>query len=517
MRLHRFSVLLLPLFAAACGPSFSASPPASPAPSVAADAAVEAAAALITAETVRRHVEYLASDELRGRDTPSPGLERAATYLADQFRALGLTPMGDDGSFIQRWPFQDTRLDLQAIRFDVRAHGTTSSLRYAEDFFVLPSRADSVVAAAVFAGTIEPEAPLPAEARGQFVVFFVADTAGQLWQQRLSAGLQASFQAGVAGVIAILDPDFSQELIGQIASEVQGQVPPFPVFGVRYAAGRELLQHGGVDLGALRGRTGSLTPVNGVTIAVRTPISSGSEMVPNVVAVLPGSDPQLHSEYIVYSAHFDHVGVGAPDAAGDSIYNGADDNASGTTAVLEAARAFAALERRPARSIMFVMVSGEEKGLLGSLYFVEHPPVPVTQMIANINADMVGRNAPDTVVAIGQDYSDLGATVQRIARRHPDLGLVVAPDLWPQEQLFFRSDQFSFLTKEVPALFFTTGLHEQYHQPSDQAHLIDNDKLARISRLIFLLGHEIAAAPQRPQWDPAGLAEVRRLTGGGRE
>jgi hypothetical protein len=514
MRVHGAPLALLTLFLAACGPALSAPPAVTPAPAVVGNSAIQAAAASITAEAIRRHVEFLASDELRGRDTPSPGLERAATYLADQFRAMGLNPMGDDGSFIQRWPFEDTRLDLQAMRFDARAHGTSASLRYGEDFFVLPSQADSVVAEAVFIGTITPGAPLPPEARGRFVVFFVPDTVAQMWQQRLSAGLQASFQAGVAGVIAILDPDFNPELIGQIAHEVQGQVPPFPVFGVRYGAGRDVLRHAGIDLDAVRDRTGSATPVDGVTIAVRTPIVSTSEMVPNVVAVLQGSDPQLRNEYVVYSAHFDHVGVGAPDAAGDSIYNGADDNASGTSALLEAARAFAALERRPARSVMFVMVSGEEKGLLGSLYFVDHPPVPVAQMVANINADMIGRNAPDTVVAIGQEYSDLGATVQRIASRHSDLGLVVAPDLWPQEQLFFRSDQFSFLRKEIPALFFTTGLHEQYHQPSDQAHLIDNDKLARITRLIFLLGHEVANAPLRPQWDADGLAEVRRLTGG---
>jgi hypothetical protein len=516
MRIRRFSTVLLALLVAACGSTMPVAQTAAPAPA-AADAALDAAARLITAETVRRHVEFLASDELMGRDTPSPGLEKAAEYLADQFSAMGLTPMGDDGSFIQRWPFQDARLDQQALRFEVRAHGTTTALQYGSDYFVLPSRADSVVAGAVYAGQARPGVSLGADAHGRFVVFFVADTAGQVWQQNLSAALQAAFQAGVAGVIAVLDPDFEQSLIAQIAHEVQGQVPPFPVFGIRYAPGRDMLAHGGIDLDAMRARTDALAmPVNGVTIAVRTPIGSSSEMVPNVIAVLPGSDPELRDEYVVYSAHFDHVGVGAPDATGDSIYNGADDNASGTTAVLETARAFASLERRPARSIMFVMVSGEEKGLLGSMYFVEHPPVPVRQMVANINADMVGRNAPDTVVAIGQEHSDLGATVQRVARSNPDLGLTVAPDLWPEEQLFFRSDQFSFVRKEIPAIFFTTGLHDQYHQPSDQAHLIDNDKLSRISRLLFFVGHEIASAPQRPRWTPEGLAEVRRLTGGGR-
>jgi Zn-dependent M28 family amino/carboxypeptidase len=235
--------------------------------------------------------------------------------------------------------------------------------------------------------------------------------------------------------------------------------------------------------------------------------------VPNVVAYLPGSHPTLRDEYVVYSAHFDHVGVGTPDMDGDSIYNGADDNASGTSAVLAIARAFASLDRAPARSVMFVMVSGEEKGLLGSRHFVEHPPVPVNRMVANINADMVGRNAPDTVVAIGQDYSTIGALVQDVAARHPELGLVVAPDLWPDEQLFFRSDHFSFAARGVPAIFFTTGLHEQYHRPGDVVELIDEDKLARIAQLLFRIGLDIAERPERPEWTDEGRANVPRVPG----
>jgi Zn-dependent M28 family amino/carboxypeptidase len=182
--------------------------------------------------------------------------------------------------------------------------------------------------------------------------------------------------------------------------------------------------------------------------------------------------------------------------------------------VIEIAEAFAALTDKPARSVMFVLVSGEEKGLLGSAAFVQNPPVPTTQMVANINIDMVGRNAPDTVVAIGQDYTSLGPTVQSVARRHADLRLVVAPDLWPEEQLFFRSDHFSFAVKQVPAIFFTAGLHEQYHKPSDEANLIDNDKVARVAQLLFRVAHELARTPAKPQWTPEGLAEMRRRTGG---
>jgi Zn-dependent M28 family amino/carboxypeptidase len=514
MRFHALASVALTVTFAACS---TALPPQAPTPATGAALAaeIEAAAALITAERVRGHVEFLASDELRGRDTPSPGLEAAAGYISDQFRALGLQPAGDDGSFIRRWPLEERRLDLDGLRLQVRAPAGTATLSFAEDFFVLPSMRDSVVGVPLFAGAVRPGAQLGAAASGRIVAFFLPDTLSPAWQTGISAALQASFQAGAAGVIIVLDPDFPAQSIAQLAREVQGQVPPFPVFGIRYDAARTMFRHAGIDLDAVRNRTdGALTPLTGVTVATRTPIVTTSAMAPNVVAVLPGSDAALRDEYVVYSAHFDHVGVGAPDATGDSIYNGADDNASGTSAVLEAARAFAALQSRPPRSVMFVMVSGEEKGLLGSMAFVQNPPVPVAQMVANINADMVGRNAPDTVVAIGQDYSNLGRLVQEVARANRQLGLVVAPDLWPEEQLFFRSDHFSFAARGIPAIFFTTGLHPDYHQPSDQAHLIDNDKLSRIARLLFRLGHEIATAPTRPEWTPEGREALRRATGG---
>jgi Zn-dependent M28 family amino/carboxypeptidase len=518
MRFHRAGTILLSLAIAACAAAPPGAAPVTPSPvaTTAAATGVDAAAALITAASVQRHVEFLASDELLGRDTPSPGLEAAAEYLVAELRGLGLRPAGDDGSFIQRFPFEDRRLDTEAVLLEVRAAGTATRLAYADEYFVLPSLRDSVVGEPLFAGAVRPGMALGPAAAGRVVAFFVPDTVGQAWQMNVSAGLQAAFQAQAAGVIIVLDPAFPARTIAQLAHELQGQVPPFPVFGVRYDAARAMFRAAGTDLDAARARTdGALVPLAGVTVAMRTPIDSRAVMVPNVVAVLPGSDPALRDEYVVYSAHFDHVGVGAPDATGDSIYNGADDNASGTSAVLEAARAFAALDRAPARSIMFVFVSGEEKGLLGSMYFVEDPPVPVAQMVANINADMVGRNAPDSIVAIGQDYSTLGPTVQRVARANPGLGLVVAPDLWPEEQLFFRSDHFSFAAKEIPAIFFTSGLHEDYHRPSDQAHLIDSDKLSRVARLLFRVGHDVAENRARPEWTAEGLAEVRRATGGG--
>ncbi len=230
---------------------------------------------------------------------------------------------------------------------------------------------------------------------------------------------------------------------------------------------------------------------------------------PNVVAILAGSDPELRNEYVVFSAHMDHVGVGRPDASGDSIYNGADDDASGTAAVIEIAEAFASLEEAPPRSTVFLLVSGEERGLLGSRAYADDPPEPVAsgRMVANLNMDMVGRNWPDTIVAIGKEHSDLGATLERVNAAHPELGMTAIDDLWPEENFYFRSDHFNFARNGVPVLFFFNGTHEDYHRPSDEPELIDNEKAARLARLVFHLGLEIASAEDPPQWNP----ESRRM------
>ncbi|HUE96261.1 MAG TPA: M28 family metallopeptidase [Longimicrobiaceae bacterium] len=232
---------------------------------------------------------------------------------------------------------------------------------------------------------------------------------------------------------------------------------------------------------------------------------------PNVAAVVRGSDPQLRNEYVVLSAHFDHVGIGVP-VNGDSIYNGADDNGTGTAALLEVAQTFARLPEPPRRSILFLHVSGEEHGLLGSEWFSDNPTVPLDRIVANINVDMIGRNSPDSIVVIGQAYSSLGEVVHRANRENPALGLTVSDDPWPRERFFFRSDHYNFARKGIPAVFFFAGVHEDYHRPSDHVEKIDTDKVARVTRLIFHTVESIANSAQRPRWDPAGLAEVRRLT-----
>ena len=235
------------------------------------------------------------------------------------------------------------------------------------------------------------------------------------------------------------------------------------------------------------------------------------ETAPNVVAVLPGSDPELADEYVVYSAHMDHVGVRSPDGERtDSVWNGADDNASGTVTLMEVAEAMASMEPadRPRRSMMFLWVSGEERGLLGSAAFAQNPSVPVTSMVANFNVDMVGRNWTDTIVAIGKEHSDLGTTMNRVNDANPEIGMTAIDDIWPDENFYRRSDHFNFARRGVPVLFFFNGTHEDYHQETDEVEKLDTEKMARIGRLLLLLGVEVGNADDRPQWDPDSYASI---------
>ncbi|MGH7535798.1 MAG: M20/M25/M40 family metallo-hydrolase, partial [Gemmatimonadales bacterium] len=206
------------------------------------------------------------------------------------------------------------------------------------------------------------------------------------------------------------------------------------------------------------------------------------------------------AEHLVYSAHLDHIGL-SPGRA-DSINNGADDNASGVAGLLEIAEAFARGGPRPRRSLLFFVPSGEEKGLWGSGYFVERPTVPLDRLVADINQDLVGRNWPDSVIAVGPELGSLGGTLARVVAAHPELRMHPLADRWPEERIFYRSDHYSFARKGVPVLFFTSGTHPDYHQPTDVADRIDTEKQARLTRLLYYLGAEVANDPERPRWWP---------------
>lgn len=260
------------------------------------------------------------------------------------------------------------------------------------------------------------------------------------------------------------------------------------------------LQPGGTDQQdecVVRGIAGSLCPYLQWFYAM----PEDTALAVNVIARLPGSDPSLRAEHLVIGAHFDHVGIRTP-IAGDSIYNGADDNGSGTSAVLELAEAFANLDTAPRRSVLFVLFSGEERGLLGSRYFTGSAEAPIGNVAAMINLDMIGRNWTDRVAAIYQLDSDIFERADRVADAHPELNMALLTDPWPGENLVNRSDQAPFIQYGIPVLFLTSGLHEDYHQPTDEADRLDYEKTARLTRLIFWIGWEFAEADEPPGFLP---------------
>ena len=467
------------------------------------------AAATITPQDVAKRIQFLASDDLRGRDTPSPGLEKAAEYIAAEFKSFGLKPGGDAGGYMQRWPFKVAKVDATSIQAELRG-AAPRKLTYAKEFFVIPSTTVDSVTADVVWGGVAGANSVPASTFGKKFVGFLIEGAmpDSAWESKLQAAFTTAMGAGAAGVMFILDPGFQEAFIGIVAQMASGQNAPMPIVAVSYAAADEWAKSLNVNLATARAATTADALGKGA-LFLRTSAGGVTHQVPNVVGILEGSDPTLKKTYVVYSAHMDHVGVGAPDATGDSIYNGADDDASGTSAVLEIAQAFASMQTRPKRSIIFLLVSGEEKGLYGSAHFVANPPVPVKQIVANINIDMIGRNASDSTVAIGMDYTSLGPVMHEVNKRHPELKLTVAPDLWPSENLFVRSDHFNFAKAEIPAIFFTSGLHADYHKPSDEPETIDNDKLSRTAQLLFFLGNEVASTATPPSWTEAGLKVIK--------
>jgi len=455
--------------------------------------AVADAAATITAEDFQLRIGVLADDSMRGRDTPSPELEEVARYVGAQFKEFGLHP-GDGDSFLQTYPLALTgpgERAEQSLRIDGPGGGSLGL----DTYIPVPGARRASVEAEIVVTDLADSSPL----------------AGAVAAIRVT---QDEMQAAFRSVRKVIDRG-----AGGIILAVDG--PNSYLEGLRRFFDRERLSVGLTDellapvvlarLSALpEGLRGALTesrPIEGYHAAISTTADIRESLAFNTVGWLEGSDPDLRDEYVVFTAHMDHVGVGAP-VDGDSIYNGADDDASGTSAILELAEAFASLPTPPRRSLVFMTVSGEEKGLLGSQWYSEHPLFPLEATVADLNIDMIGRNWRDTVVAIGRGESSLGPTLEAVVDDHPELGLTMIDDPWPDENFYFRSDHYNFARKGVPILFFFTGTHEDYHRPSDEVDRILFDKTSRIARLIFHLGLEVANADDRPVWDPEAYRRV---------
>jgi hypothetical protein len=480
-------------------------------------ASLQGAVNSIDAEDITRRVGVLAHDSMRGRDTPSPELEQVAAYVAGEFRRFGLAPGGDDGTYVQRYGIVKRAVDTGATRITVTANEHTVALTAGSDVNILrlgplpaTPRQGPVV---LVTGDPDPADPVKGEdVQGAWVAYVVTATPQGV---RLDVGvIRAAVEAGAIGVLLISNRRDAQwrdrvRRIAQPAVSLEGGKTPGDMPGIieiRDATARRTL---GLDMARVRSdRAGGARRLAGVTLTLNViERVLVRQTAPNVVGILEGSDSTLRHEYLVFSAHMDHVGVGRP-VNGDSIYNGADDDASGTAAVMEAAEAFALLHPRPKRSIIFLTVSGEEKGLYGSSYFTDHPPVPMQQIIGDLNLDMVGRNWRDTIAVIGKEHSNLGTTLDQVAAQHPELHMQPVGDLWPQENFYFRSDHYNFARRGVPILFFFNGTHPDYHQPSDEVSRIDAEKASRITKLVFYLGLSVANAVERPHWNPDSYRRI---------
>ncbi|HEX9728317.1 MAG TPA: M28 family peptidase [Gemmatimonadales bacterium] len=482
----------------------------------------DAAVGSISSTAYQRLIGVIAHDSMMGRDTPSRGLDLTAQWVANEFRRLGLTPGGDGGEYIQRYPIQQVRIDPRASSVAVRGGPTWRVGREVMRTFggFAP---DGVTGRTVIVsgqarngaayGTMELEGA---------VVFVVLPTengrlAGREAQLMLR-GLSARNPAALIGIADVNDEVWRDYATRQSATSVR--IPwrergnGTPIVLMRDPSVQSLLRDHGFDLASARRRPANLAaePLTGLALTVTmTPQLAGAFEAPNTVGILEGSDPQLKNEYLVYSAHMDHVGTAGTNcraSGADTICNGADDDASGTVGIVQLARAYAMLSPRPRRSIIFLTVSGEEKGLWGSDYFAGHPPVPIGQIVADLNADMIGRNWPDTIVAIGKEHSDLGATLNRVNAAHPELRMTAIDDIWPNERFYFRSDHYNFARRGVPILFFFNGTHPDYHRPSDEVDEIDSEKASRIVRLLFYIGLDVANADRRPQWNPESYKEI---------
>ncbi len=477
--------------------------------------AVMRAAETITPNDVARRIGIIADDSMMGRDTPSRGLELTAQYVADQFKKFGLKPGGENGTYFQRYAITRKRLDMAGshINFTIgKAHTQAQFTRDAALSFGGAPAKPVAGRPILISGALDAQGIAGAGLRDR-IAMVVLDYSKPR-SASVNEALGAMLQAGIKAMVIVSNRDsatFAQRVAQQGTPQTSvGSVAAnlVPVVEIHERALGQVLRPAGLDVVQLRQSATMVTkPLANLTVELnlKTEILD-SATAPNTIGILEGSDPQLKNEYLVYSAHMDHIGISA--GRPDSINNGADDDASGTAGVVELAEAFSQTGARPKRSVLFLTVSGEEKGLWGSAYFTDRPTVPTDAMVADLNIDMIGRNWKDTIVAIGKEHSDLGSTLNRVNAAHPELKMTAIDDKWPDESFYTRSDHFNFARKGVPILFFFNGVHADYHQVSDEPAKIDSEKESRILQLLFHLGQELANAPARPKWNPESYKEI---------
>jgi Zn-dependent M28 family amino/carboxypeptidase len=511
----------------------------------------------ITAATLRAPIRILASDEFGGRGPATRGDALARLYLSTELETLGLQPGGENGGWEQPFDIVGVKAKLPAS-WDFTGKGGTASLKLGDEYIagsgVQTPTAAIENAPLVFVG-YGIEAPeyqwndfKGVDVKGKVLVMLNNDPD---WDPKLFAGntrlyygrwtykYESAARHGAAGVIIVHttpSAGYPWQVVQSSWGGVQFELPAEGEPRIQLKgwatedAARRLLKAGGADLDALvkQAKSRAFKPV---PINLRTSIRFDNEVsrvrTANVAGLLPGSDPKLKDEVVIYSAHHDHFGIGDPDKTGDKIYNGAEDNAAGCAQVLAIARAMAALPERPRRSVLFLFVAGEEQGLLGSKYYAAHPTFPAGRIAANLNYDggnYLGRTRDLTQVGAGK--SSLDALAKALVEKQ---GRKLVPDQNPDKGYYYRSDQFSFAKIGVPALYFDEGSdyigkpagwgkqqHDEwtehvYHQPSDQ---LTNqwvfDGMIEDAMIGFEAGWLIAQADEMPSWNKGDEFEAAR-------
>ncbi|MCG6956594.1 MAG: M28 family peptidase [Gemmatimonadetes bacterium] len=481
-----------------------------------ASATLAAAAAVITAEDSRDYLAVLAHDSMMGRDSRRPEIWAAARYIAAQFAAMGLEPLDQDGDFIAEYPIDIPETDIAQVRMVVEGHGERLELQCGQDFAIMPSVQVPSFTGVVVAPLVKHDwyrnnpGSIP---NGSLVLAYGPTGSGGIAEGlRFMSWMENVEEAGANAVGMILPPGTPLEVIPALAQQMAGnpRLDGPPMLMLPSATVEKIF--------ALSGSAApELDPLEAiqrapVTVTLQMPVTIRTITAPNVVARLPGSG-QADLADVVLTAHFDHEPPGVPTAEGDSIYNGADDNASGTVGLLEVARAFSALQQQhPTRSVVFAAVSAEEMGLLGSARLAEEGPAPATTTAADLNMDMLSRNGPDSLFVFGQTYSSLGAVFRDVLKSHPELGLEVRPGLqMPDLDLIRFSDQAPYMARGVPVLFFNSGFHPELHTPDDELELANTDKIARAARLMFFLAYAVADNPVDPVWTDAGRTRTEAM------
>ncbi|MDB5033180.1 MAG: hypothetical protein JWQ98_421 [Chlorobi bacterium] len=488
----------------------------------------ERRAAAITGTRAREHLSYIAADRMMGRNTPSPELDSAGNYIAERFRMYGLEPVA--GSWFQIYYL--TRSDL-AEPTSLTVNGTPFALK--QGFIPIETTGSgSAFGEMAFVGYGVSRADSSyddyrgIDVRGRIVLAMVGNPAtddSRTNRAESSARNKMLLAAshGAVGLLLISNPNSSHFLLpngypwSALYPKAMNRPPllyqsPLPAGAIPSAgiSGDVARAMFGGDLRAfitaadlidsLRRPQSMLLPAR---VELRVSIRRDSTPVRNVAGMLRGSTNP--DEFVVVGAHYDHIGHGqgiGKKKVADTIYNGADDNGSGTTAVMLLAEAFGGLApgERPARSILFLAFSGEEEGLLGSRAYMADPLIPVEKMVGMINMDMIGRNARDSISLAGKSRSPEMVAIAELANRSEPMKL--AYDL---EEMFYRSDQASFAEARIPVLFFSSGLHADYHAVTDSPEKIDYVKLAHVARLCFRTLWLIAESPTRPAFhEPIG-------------